>query len=677
MNDFGQPRKRRKFSIEPLESRQLLASDFTNPVITRDVNGDDAVSPLDALIVINELHRRGGPSVLPDAPPTVEAFIDVSGDGHVSALDALLVINSFRDQSPPSLDVSLANDTGIDGVNSDTITSDPSIKGIANDELGIAFFTIQIGDADTVRVFPESDANEGQFLFDPELATDGTDDGTHLAIVTATDQRGLTSEPVRLIFELDTQVDFAAVEDFFVQYPSLGLVTLVGFTEPLSQVSLGELTVNSQEDLRFQISGVSAVEGDNALTLEVIDQAGNQRVFEQTFNLSERPEVEIDLQTDSARGNSGNNDRLTRIPNVVGRIEDLSTITELRAGINTEDVSLFVDLTDLLTDLPDGGGSTFVIDSAAFARVAGGDLPDGEHRLRVIAEDASGNVSQVASTFFELDSSAPGIEITSPIEGEVIDVGDRLAGQVDLSDPTATLSYRFGDGGLTRAINMASDGSFSTVIDFRGVENGLNEVIVTSEDDAGNVDEVSIGIDVQVVVPFQLTNTFPASGQSSVGVTFKPSVQFASPVDPATVTPESVYLSTGGVKLDVNAVVSDDGLQATIFPQANLPSSSTISLTVEGDRIQSPDGTVLDGNFNDQPGGLFRANFTTLNMAPIPNTAVVGRVISPGPDNLPFTADDSEPGEDGIRGTDDDVFLLPLAGVEVNLQGGSQVVTTD
>lgn len=94
---------------EPLESRLLLASDWTNPVDIYDVDASDAadsVSPLDAMIVINELNN---PTItdpetgaLPeltvdDADPTL--FFDVNGDGKVSPLDALMVVNKLNENS--------------------------------------------------------------------------------------------------------------------------------------------------------------------------------------------------------------------------------------------------------------------------------------------------------------------------------------------------------------------------------------------------------------------------------------------------------------------------------------------------------------------------------------------------------------------------------------------------
>lgn len=68
---------------------------WQNPTIASDVNGDRVVEPLDALLVINELNRRGLGVDLPDRPgpgaPT--RYVDVDGNGKLEPLDALRVIN--------------------------------------------------------------------------------------------------------------------------------------------------------------------------------------------------------------------------------------------------------------------------------------------------------------------------------------------------------------------------------------------------------------------------------------------------------------------------------------------------------------------------------------------------------------------------------------------------------
>ncbi len=65
-----------------------------NPVNRWDVNDDGAVSPIDALLVVNQLNRGGG-SGEGEAGGMLRSsyFLDVNGDNHISPIDALQVVN--------------------------------------------------------------------------------------------------------------------------------------------------------------------------------------------------------------------------------------------------------------------------------------------------------------------------------------------------------------------------------------------------------------------------------------------------------------------------------------------------------------------------------------------------------------------------------------------------------
>jgi hypothetical protein len=65
----------------------IIVNPYLNPNNRYDVSGDNRVSPLDALLVINRLNSGGG--LTGTAPP----YLDVSGDGTLAAIDALMVIN--------------------------------------------------------------------------------------------------------------------------------------------------------------------------------------------------------------------------------------------------------------------------------------------------------------------------------------------------------------------------------------------------------------------------------------------------------------------------------------------------------------------------------------------------------------------------------------------------------
>ncbi len=122
----------RKMQIEKLENRWVMNATWQNPLVPTDVNSDEWVSPMDALLIINRLNSRNGenePPGLGTVRLAGEPYYDVNGDSFLSPIDALLVINKL-DAQTPLLFATLATDTQLGGgVNDDRITSDASIRG--------------------------------------------------------------------------------------------------------------------------------------------------------------------------------------------------------------------------------------------------------------------------------------------------------------------------------------------------------------------------------------------------------------------------------------------------------------------------------------------------------------------------------------------------------------------
>ena len=86
-----------------MEQRLMLASDWRNPIYSFDVNADGSASPLDALLVINDLGRHideGSRPITGVSRPQGTPYLDPNGDGKISPLDALNVINELARPSP-------------------------------------------------------------------------------------------------------------------------------------------------------------------------------------------------------------------------------------------------------------------------------------------------------------------------------------------------------------------------------------------------------------------------------------------------------------------------------------------------------------------------------------------------------------------------------------------------
>ncbi|WP_164103076.1 FG-GAP-like repeat-containing protein [Candidatus Laterigemmans baculatus] len=89
-------RRNRRILFESLEPRRLLAAAWRNPADALDVNQDQRISPLDPLVVINDLNRNGARLLEPQRPSEESHFYDVNGDSRITPLDALQLINALN-----------------------------------------------------------------------------------------------------------------------------------------------------------------------------------------------------------------------------------------------------------------------------------------------------------------------------------------------------------------------------------------------------------------------------------------------------------------------------------------------------------------------------------------------------------------------------------------------------
>lgn len=92
LQDESSPIPESRWVYSPAEL-QLNAVD-TPPTEPLDVDGDGFITPLDALLVINDLNENGPRNLAGGVPP--QHPVDVNGDGSIAAIDALLIINRLN-----------------------------------------------------------------------------------------------------------------------------------------------------------------------------------------------------------------------------------------------------------------------------------------------------------------------------------------------------------------------------------------------------------------------------------------------------------------------------------------------------------------------------------------------------------------------------------------------------
>ena len=406
-------------------------------------------------------------------------------------------------------------------------------------------------------------------------------------------------------------------------------------------------------------------EGSFQITAEARDIAGNNGAsdaFALTVDLTPPAAPAVGLEADSDSGLAGD---------LVTNINPVTLV-----GATDPDTLVRIDALGLET-VSDGTG-TF-----SFADLT---LVEGANDLTVVATDALGNESASDITIV-LDQTAPVFTIASPGNNSVLEVDARLQGTADgTGSAIASLSYDFDslsvggvDGPVIPVVFNSETGEIDQALNLSTLTVGDYVLNIVGTDVAGNLGVSVVFLTLGELPPLTLAAATPAADSGEVGVTFHPEITFSRAVDPATLTSQSLFATDpAGNPLDATIVPRLDGLGAFLFFAAPLPGASTITVHVNGDLIlAAADGLPLDADGDGIPGGEQTYSFTTVNQVPLPGTTLVGRIVDPGPDLLPGTADDVAPGADGQLGTDDDVFLLPVAGATVFILGreGEAVVT--
>ncbi len=159
--------KPRQRTIERLESRHLMAGDWQNASLMRDVDNSSLVTPLDVLLLINNLNTDGSRELPSRSQHTGVPFYDVNGDNFVTPLDALIVINAinnFSDRQPTVVGgLAPASDPNNNGV---VLSSNVTING---QSLANSIVTVSLDASDSIPRSIVADA-EGRFSFELPVA---------------------------------------------------------------------------------------------------------------------------------------------------------------------------------------------------------------------------------------------------------------------------------------------------------------------------------------------------------------------------------------------------------------------------------------------------------------------------------------------------------------------------
>ena len=310
---------------------------------------------------------------------------------------------------------------------------------------------------------------------------------------------------------------------------------------------------------------------------------------------------------------------------------------------------------------------------------------DGLHQVRFIARDFAGLISNDETLTFRLDTVAPVIQWINPLDGKPLSAGQSIEAIVSgTGSDLVWLSYRVDTAGqATRPetpINFPIQaGVVQTQIDLSGLSIGTHTLIFSASDAAGLTTSISTTFQLNELIPLEISGYFPEPESREIGSTFRPQIILSRPVIRASLDAQSLYATdTTGAIIPAKVVPSADGLFAWLFFDRPMPSASTITVFVEGDRIRGLDGIRLDADQDGIPGGRSSFQFSTVSLDSLTNTSIQGRVIDPGADLKMMTYDDILAGPDGVLHTSDDLFLNPISNAKVFVLGQeSRAVYTD
>lgn len=151
------------------------------------------------------------------------------------------------------------------------------------------------------------------------------------------------------------------------------------------------------------------------------------------------------------------------------------------------------------TAVPLSSVSSTAVENGFQVSYSSGTLADGQHTITVTCEDHDGNLSEVTSATFTVDTVPPALNLTSPMVG-LITNAEGLVVQGTTNDTTSSpvmvaVSLNGADQG---AVAVASDGSFSKPV---VLAEGINTIVVTATDAAGQSSTITRTAELDTSVP--------------------------------------------------------------------------------------------------------------------------------------------------------------------------------
>ncbi|WP_203335633.1 Ig-like domain-containing protein [Nocardioides limicola] len=227
-------------------------------------------------------------------------------------------------------------------------------------------------------------------------------------------------------------------------------------------------------------------------------------------------------------------------------------------------VEVYVDGTFIGTVVADGDGNWSIPSEFALA--------DGEHTVTAVAIDEAGNASDPVSNTFTVDTTAPDVAITAPVDGSV--TSDPITEVSGTTEPGALVEV-FIDGASVGTVTADGDGNWTLVLDEPLTADGVYEFTATATDDAGNTsDPATVTAEIDTTAPDAPVITSPTEGS----VTGDTTPTITGTGEPGAVVVVEVTDSEGNTQV-LETVVNEDGTWAVEVNEPLADGDVTVAAT--------------------------------------------------------------------------------------------------
>ncbi len=215
-------------------------------------------------------------------------------------------------------------------------------------------------------------------------------------------------------------------------------------------------------------------EGQHSISVRVIDNAGNERTSNKTFNIyTTLPGIEIISPED-------------------GYLLNSSTLITMAA---TWEANSAADIANYWVAVDEG--SWVDVDLSTSYSLA--DLSQGEHTLKVKVSDYAGNMNSTSISIM-VDSIAPAVSFTAPAEGAYLLTNDVTVSWTVQEDGSGVRSTNFYIDNRDWEF-MPDDIDPPNVVTFSSLQQGSHTVVVRVTDDADNYEDAILTFVVDSIAP--------------------------------------------------------------------------------------------------------------------------------------------------------------------------------